>query len=482
MKPLSRSPFCFSDAKRIIGRRIEDESIKKWYNPSEPQFSLDETEEGLAVFTVEIGGQKVLKLPEEISAEVLKYLKDCATEFLGEPVTEAVISVPAYFSNAQRKATRKAAELAGLIVPKLITEPVAGALHYVTDKELNAIVLVFDFGGGTLDVSLIEVNNNKFEVKAVAGDTTLGGRNIDKELFKHFYKPLKNVENSRNVLRKIRRLEEECISLKENLSGTNTFSKVLDSYDGNEDLVLALDREKFEVINCDIFQRAMDITKFLLRDADYQITDIEKVILVGGTTRIPKVREMLEAVFGPGKVSTDLNPDEAVAAGAAITAATMKATSAPMEKFKVSEVTPLSLGVEISGALMGFTIRRNTKLPATGTLDVCTARDNQECAQFKIFEGERKITRYNNELGIFYISDLPLKPAGEVTFKVIFNLDEDGILTVSATENSTGNSNKLVVTMGEFRLSEKQINYQIEAADQENCQDDLLDLFFRLIS
>lgn len=450
--------------------------IKKWLQPSHSRFHLTQTSTGMAAYEVEISGERVMKKPEEISAEVLKYLVKYAKEYLAEDVKEAVISVPAYFSGAQRKATMTAAELAGLKVSRLISEPVAGALHYVSDKQIKAKILVFDFGGGTLDVSLIEVKDQSFEVKAVAGDTMLGGRNIDEKLFKHFYVPATN-NIDKNVLRSIRRLEQGCISMKEYLTINNEFTKVIDCYDGDFDLELTLDRKKFEELNQDIFQKTIDIVNHCLTNANWKKEDIQQVILVGGSTRIPKMRSLLQELFGASKIKTDLNPDEAVAAGACLQAAILSKGYPSLEKYKIREVTSLSLGLSGYGNLTTFVIPKNSRLPAFGSLNRVTVYNNQKRVAFHISEGERKNSEYNNELGSFTISDLPRKKAGDVTFTVKFSLDEDGILTVSATEKSTGKNNSLTVTMGEFRLSEHQISYSIEDSVRQKEEDDLFEKF-----
>lgn len=434
----------------------------------------------MVAFKVKFGEEQVKIKPEEVSSEVLKYLKEIASEYLNSPITKAVITIPAYFSNAQRTATRKAAKLAGLSVVKFVTEPVAGALHYVRDKNIQGKLLVVDFGGGTLDVSIIEANGNEFDVVGVSGDTTLGGRNIDRVLLHFFNKAEHTDQDSPKYIRRIRRLEEQCISLKEQLSVTERFTKILDCYNGEEDLNLTLDRSTFEQLNNYIFERITSIVQFSLRDVKCSTEEINKVILVGGSTRIPKIRNSLEQLFGKDKICTDLNPDEAVAAGAAISAALLSNNLENTNQFKVTEVTPLSLGWAEFGTLMVFSIKRNMKLPTTVISEASTVHDFQESAKFTVYEGERKDTSFNNRLGEFCISDLPKKPAGEVTFQIVFNLDEDGILTVTANETTTGKSNQLVVTMSEFRLSETQISYHLEQAEREKKADNLHELFVRM--
>ncbi|XP_018563995.1 heat shock 70 kDa protein [Anoplophora glabripennis] len=469
------------DAKRIIGRKYDDEFISRYTNSNEIHFSLVRGNDDQAAFEIEVSGETVIKKPEEVSAEVLKYLRRTACEYLGEDITKAVISVPAYFSNAQRKATKAAAELAGLTVLKLITEPTAAAVHYVSDKlRTNSNVLVFDFGGGTLDVSLIKVNRNVFEVRAVYGDTLLGGRNFDEALFEHFYKDFLDMNNDNFAGKKFRRrLSCMCANLKKKLSTNEEFTLFLDRYDGNSDLSIFMKRAKFEEINECIFQRALDVVKLCLEDSDLKKSDIDEVILVGGSTRIPKIRESLNDYFGSEKIKTDLNPDEAVAAGASIHAAFLLGDCQNLEKYRVTEVTPMSLGVNETGNLMNFCIPKNSRLPIEVSSNLVTSFNNQSIITFSIYEGERKNTIYNNKLGEFSITNIPKKRAGDVEFSVHFHLDEDGILTITAREKSTGRNNKLVVTMGQFRLSERKIKLSLEDARKHKIQDDVFENFVR---
>lgn len=472
---------CFLDAKRIIGRKYDDEFVARYINSSEIHFTLVRGTDDQAAFEIDVSGRKVIKTPEEVSAEVLKYLKNTARKYLGEDVTKAVISVPAYFSNAQRKATRAAAELAGLTVLKLITEPTAAAIHYVSDKaRTNSNILAFDFGGGTLDVSLIKVKNNTFEVKAVYGDTLLGGRNLDEILFQHFYKDFLHMKNDNFVHKKFkRRLSTLCADLKKKLSSNEEFTLYLDSYDGNSDLSISMNKTKFEEISERIFGRIMDVVELCLNDSGMAKSDINEVILVGGSTRIPKIQEILSVYFGSEKIKTDLNPDEAVAAGASIHAALLLGDCRDLERYSVTEVTPMSLGIDETGELMNTFISKNSRLPAEASRTLVTSFNNQVTISFSIYEGERKNIIYNNKLGEFSITDLPKRRAGEVEFSVHFNLDEDGILNVKATERSTGKENKLVVTMGQFRLSERKIKTSLEDAKKHKIADNVFEKFVR---
>ncbi|KAJ8935411.1 hypothetical protein NQ314_012830 [Rhamnusium bicolor] len=462
--------FFFTDAKRFIGRKFDDKFVSKYAESNQSSFLLVRGKCDRAAYQVQIAGINVIKSPEEVSAEVLKYLKDSASEFLAQDITEAVITVPAYFSNAQRKATKKAAELAGLNVLKLVTEPTAAAIQYVSDKnKSNSKILVFDFGGGTLDVSLINVNDKTFEVKAVYGDTLLGGRNIDDVLFNHFYKPVNK--------RFTRRLRNMCVHLKKKLSIEKEVSLCIQHYNSlGSDYYLSLTRNKFDELNRHIFEHALNIVKLCLSESGISKSNIDEVVLVGGSTNIPKIRALLKGFFNK-PLNLDLNPDEAVAAGASLHAEILRDKRIDLEKYKVTEVTPLSLGMVTNMNYMKIIIPRNSSLPARSSHKSRTSFNNQSSAVFTIYEGERKQASLNNELGSFSINGLPLRRAGDVKFETNFYLDEDGILNVTAYEISTGKRNKLAITMGEFRLSEKRIRLSIEEAQNQKHEDDVFEAF-----
>ncbi|XP_018564739.1 heat shock 70 kDa protein-like [Anoplophora glabripennis] len=470
---------CLLDAKRFIGRQYDDDFVLKYIKSKQKCFSLVPAPDGQVAFEIEISNKKIIKKPEEVSAEVLKYLKKTACNYLGENVTKAVISVPAYFSNAQRKATKQAAELAGLSILKLVTEPTAAAIHYVSDKHrINSNILVFDFGGGTLDVSLIKVTNNVFEVKSVYGDTLLGGRDFDNILFTHFYKKIcKNDRETFKTDRFKRKLQNICANLKKNLSVKEEFTCLMDKYDGNSDVHISMTRTKFEKLCNSTFRRITKVLKLSLEDSGLSESDISEIVLVGGSTRIPKIKDILASCFGPNKIKTDLNPDEAVAAGASIQAALLLRDHVELEKYKVTEVTPMSLGIEVFGNRMCFLIPRNSPLPSGKVQEIITCSNHQNSIVFCIYEGERKNISYNNKLGEFTVMGLPKKRAGDVKLSVDFYLDEDGILDVRATEMSTGKSNRLVVTMDQFRLSDRKIKFSLEDAKKHKIEDDVFEEF-----
>ncbi|KAJ8954041.1 hypothetical protein NQ318_004342 [Aromia moschata] len=471
------------DAKRMIGRKFDDQYVSKLTSSSETLFSIVRGKDDQAVYQVSIAGEPVTKRPEDVSAEMLKYMKRAASEHLGCEITEAVISVPAYFSNAQRKATKRAAELADLEVLRLITEPTAAAIHYVSDKKKeNANILVFDFGGGTLDVSIIKVVDKQFEVKAVYGDTFLGGRNIDEILFNHFqqkYATNSKVNQSRRRIF-LRRLRTACVELKKKLSTRSEARlSIPSSFGGDEEVSLSLSREEFEKLNGDLFERAVDVVKICLYNCGMSHTEIDEVILVGGTTRVPKIREMISDYFGEGIIKTDLHPDEAVAAGASVQAALLRNASRDLERYKITEVTPLSLGIETGKGFMEVFIARNSFLPAREVKRKFTTQNNQAAVRIPIYEGERANVAHNNLLGEFIARGFPPERAGDVKYDVIFELDEDGVLNVTVTEDSIGVRKNLTVTMGEFRLTEKNVKLTVEEAKKYRYADEVFEAFAR---
>ncbi|XP_028135151.2 heat shock 70 kDa protein-like [Diabrotica virgifera virgifera] len=462
---------CIRDSKRIIGRKFDDCFVQEYIFREDVQYKLEKGLYDKAVFKVNINNESITKTPEEVSAEILKHLKEMAEAFLNQKVFKVVISVPANFSNAQRKATKKAVDLAGLSLIRFISEPSAAGIHYVGDKHVEGNIMVFDWGGGTLDVSLVTVTNKTFEVQIVYGDTSLGGRDFDNQLFQHFHK--KHVEKERSI----NKLRKACIKLKKKLSKNEVAPIFVDGYDNYEDYEITLTKVKFESLNKNLLDRAMNVIINTLDQACFKKNEIKRVLLVGGTTRIPKIKEMIKQFFNNMDLTTDLNPDEAVAAGASLHAFRYKYDQGGVESFAVSEVTPLSLGLETLNGLMLVYIPRNSSLPITKTGTLITIINNQTIMSLPVFEGERLNCLYNNKLGEFDITDLPPKKTGEVNVNISFHLDEDGILTVSATEDSSGKEKKLVVLMEEFRLSNRKVTMCIEDAQKTREEDEIFKEF-----
>lgn len=465
-------PFYFStDAKRIIGRTFDDAAVTRWVNSKEILFSLVPGESNMAAFEVTVNGKKEIITPEEVSAEILKYLKRMAEEFLADTITEAVISVPARFNIGQRKATRKAAELAGFKSIRLLTEPVAGAVHYIKDRGVNLKIMAFDWGGGTLDISFLKANNNKFEVEFINGNTLCGGRDIDDNLMKYFDKDAKNVKFP-NKFR--RRLLEQCIEIKKELSIEEEATRTIDSYNADDDdLELNINRETFEKINANVLQCAINIIERGLKTSQLKVTDIDQVVLIGGSSRICKIQEYLKNTFGANKIKTDLNPCEAVAAGACLYA--YQFTQEPevlIRKYEIIEATPYSLGIETFGGLMEVIVPKNSPIPFSNCKTLQLAKNGQRVVPFNIYEGERADVNLNNLIGSFSLTGLPPKAAGELNLTVTFKLDDNGILNVNATESSSAIDSELTVAMSELQLNEHRVTANLEDIEKMKTDDE----------
>lgn len=448
------------------------------------RFKVIEGENGKAEIGINHSNENWQKSPEEISSEVLKHLKYYASKYLGGDVTEAVISVPAHFSNAQRKATKKAAELAGLTVLKLITEPVAAAVHFAHDKFEagdSATMLVFDIGGGTLDVSIIELKENVFTVKTVEGDSFLGGNDFDDILSKHFTSEIVNQFGERVLRRPMlrRRIENMSRIIKETLSLQPTVSIPMDCIDEDEGYNLTLTRREMEEMCQELFDRAWKIVEKCLNNANMTPDNITDVLLVGGSSRMPKIKQMLHNNFPNSNIRVDFNPDEAVALGAAFQAVSMATTD--FEDYQVSDVTPITLGIAQDMDLMEPLLTKNTKIPCKSEPFLFASTfPNQKHAVFEIYEGERKNCKYNNCLGTFQLDNLPQGMAGNAVCKVVFALNEDGILEVEATPIGSENSQKITVTLGDFRLCEQHIR-QVANTEDIRMEDDLFERFANLV-
>ncbi|XP_076269449.1 chaperone protein DnaK-like [Rhynchophorus ferrugineus] len=464
----------FFDVKRIIGRKYDDAYVQLLRESDSHRFTIVDGPDGNAIFQFEHDGSVITKSPEEVSSEILKYLKDSASEYLGMNIDEAVISIPAYFNNAQRKATIRAAELAGLKVLRLISEPVAGALYYSRENSISkGKILVYDLGGGTLDISVIQIKGKHFEVLNVEGDTFLGGRDMDEELLKYFKEKLKEAYGEKVLKpRLLRRLKGNCITLKEKLSLHDDFSVQLECVGGDDDeFTLTMTREIYESLIKELIERSMYTLKKCLNGHNVTRADINTVVLIGGVTRTPLVRETLKEYFGAEKLRTDINPDEAVALGVACQAALLKRTGVKLKDTIITEVTPLSLGVETNKGYMLKIIQRCSKLPALASKIISTSRNNQDTVPFKIYEGERKQTKFNNFLGVLVCKNVPKGRAGAISIEARFHLNRDGILEVEACVLSTQQKTKLNITLQEHRMCQNEISSNIQDA-RDNILDD----------
>ncbi|XP_058767053.1 heat shock cognate 70 kDa protein-like [Vicia villosa] len=462
------------DAKRLIGRKFSDSLVGKdillW------PFKVIAGVNDKPMITVKYKGQQKEFCAEEISSMILSKMREVAEAYLESPVKNAVVTVPAYFNDSQRKATIDAGAIAGLNVIRIINEPTAAAIAYGLDKRRNCDgkrnIFVFDLGGGTFDVSILTIKGDVFEVKATAGDTHLGGEDFDNRMVNHFVEEFKKkhkVDISLNP-RALRRLRTACERAKRILSFTFVTTIELDSLFNGIDFSSSITRAKFEEINMDLFNECMKIVDSCLSDSKICNGDIDDVVLVGGSSRIPKVQELLQDFFNGKDLCKGINPDEAVAYGAAVQAAILSEGFKNVPNLVLRDVTPLSLGISADiDHVMSVVIPRNTTIPVKKSRRYTTAKDNQCIAPIKVYEGERARATDNNLLGEFSLSCLPGAPRGQ-PLDVCFDIDENGVLTVSAKEVSTGNTNEITITNKE-RLSAVEIKKMIEEAERYNAED-----------
>ncbi|KAK9748927.1 hypothetical protein RND81_02G090800 [Saponaria officinalis] len=465
------------DVKRLIGRRFSDEivqnDIKLW------PFKVIAGDDSKPLIEVAYRGAEKKFSAEEISSMILMKLKETAEAYLGLEVKNAVITVPAYFNDSQRQATKDAAKIAGLNVMRIINEPTAAAISYGLDKmvaerkEHGKNVLVFDLGGGTFDVSLVRIEKNKFEVKAVDGDTHLGGGDFDGRMVNHFVTEFKRKHNkdiSENQ-RALGRLRAACERAKRILSSTNETNVDIDCLYEGIDFNSSISRAKFEKLNMDLFTKCMNLVESCFREAKMEKTDVHDVVLVGGSTRIPKVEQMLKDLFNGKELCKGINPDEAVAHGAAIQAAILSGLRSNND-FLLVDVTPLSLGLEISGGRMEIIIPRTTTIPTKKIYRCVTSIDNHDNVPFGVYEGERPVARENNFLGVFRLHGIPPGPKGAHKFDVCYEIDDDGILTVSAQLVGTDNKKQITITNHTGKLSKNEIDKMAEEAKKYRADDE----------
>jgi heat shock protein 5 len=460
------------DAKRLIGRTWGEKSVqsdKKFF-----PFALVE-QKGKPHVQVTVNGKKETFAPEEISAMVLTKMKDTAETYLGKKVTHAVVTVPAYFNDAQRASTKDAGTIAGLNVMRIINEPTAAAIAYGLDKkEGEKNILVFDLGGGTFDVSMLTIDGGVFEVVSTNGDTHLGGEDFDQRVMDYFMKLYKKKtgKDIRKNDRSVQKLRREVEKAKRALSSAHQAKVEIESFFEGEDFSETLTRAKFEELNMDLFRSTMVPVKKVIEDGDMEKDEIDEIVLVGGSTRIPKVQQLVKEYFGGKEPSRGINPDEAVAYGAAVQGGILSGAGDELNDVVLLDVCPLSMGIETVGGVMTKIITRNTVVPTKKQQIFSTASDNQQTVTIQVFEGERTMTKDNHVLGKFDLTGIPAAPRGVPQIEVTFEIDVNGILRVSAEEKGSNNKESITIKNDDNRLSPEDIERMIKEAEERKEEDE----------